>query len=195
MKPERENDLVDLIDRLLNKGLILNADLIISVAGVPLIGVSLKAALASIETMLDYGMMEAWDQSTREWYAKELAKAPVLFMEGEDILLRMFGSIWYSKGIIHTWRHGFWYLTNRRLFLWIRDPAGMLFETSLDKIEALIINTETRFKNQREELALQIDSGEVARLRVMDVVGFKEAIEKACEKKLGIRKESPVMVA
>ena len=74
MKPKRENDLVDLLDRLVNKGLILNADLIISVAGIPLIGINLKAALASIETMLDYGMMEAWDLRTREWYANELAK-------------------------------------------------------------------------------------------------------------------------
>ncbi len=79
MRPERENNLVDLLDRLLNKGIILNADLIISVAGVPLIGINLKAALASIETMLDYGMMEAWDESTREWCKKELkvtAKKP-----------------------------------------------------------------------------------------------------------------------
>jgi hypothetical protein len=73
MEPERENDLVDLLDRLLNKGLIINADIIISVAGVPLIGISLKAALASVETMLEYGMMEAWDQSIREWYSKEAA--------------------------------------------------------------------------------------------------------------------------
>jgi len=79
VEPERENDLVDLLDRILNKGLVINADLIISVAGVPLIGVSLKAALASVETMLEYGMMEAWDQSTREWYSKEkAAKAAVL---------------------------------------------------------------------------------------------------------------------
>jgi hypothetical protein len=73
LEPERENDLVDLLDRLLNKGLIINADIIISVAGVPLIGISLKAALASVETMLEYGMMEAWDQSIREWYSKEAA--------------------------------------------------------------------------------------------------------------------------
>ncbi len=65
MKPERENTLVELLDRLLNKGLILNADVIISVAGVPLIGISLKAAIASIETMLEYGMMEAWDEKVR----------------------------------------------------------------------------------------------------------------------------------
>lgn len=67
MKPERENCLVELLDRLLNKGIILNADVIISVAGVPLIGINLKAAIAGIETMLDYGMMEAWDRSTRKW--------------------------------------------------------------------------------------------------------------------------------
>lgn len=88
MMPERENDFVDLLDRLLNKGLILNADVIISVAGVPLIGISLKAALASIETMLDYGMMEAWDKSTREWYSRELVnRASVPLMDGENIIL------------------------------------------------------------------------------------------------------------
>ena len=110
MKPERENNLVDLLDRLLNKGIILNADLIISVAGVPLIGISLKAALAGIETMLDYGMMEAWDESTREWYRKEITNKKIPLMEGENIFQRTFGYIWYSQGIIQTWRPGFWYL-------------------------------------------------------------------------------------
>jgi len=75
---------VDLLDRLLDKGMILNADLIISVAGVPLIGISLKAALASIETMLDYGMMEAWDQSIRDWYTKDLEnRVAVPLMDGD----------------------------------------------------------------------------------------------------------------
>jgi len=181
MKPERENDLVDLLDRLLNKGLVLNADLIISVAGVPLIGINLKAALASIETMLDYGMMEAWDQSTREWYAKELVKRPsVPLMEGENIVLRTFGSIWYSQGIIQAWRPGFWHLTNMRLFLWNGD---MLFETPLDRIEALMISTETHFKKERSVLILQ-SGGKTARVHVNDEAGFKEAIEKATTKRL-----------
>jgi len=70
VKPERDNSFVDLLDRCLNKGIILNADVIISVAGVPLIGISLKAAIASIETMLDYGMMEAWDKSTKDQYVR-----------------------------------------------------------------------------------------------------------------------------
>jgi hypothetical protein len=74
MDTERENNIVDLLDRCLNKGIILNADVIISVAGVPLIGISLKAAIASIETMLDYGMMEAWDERTRGWCANHYMK-------------------------------------------------------------------------------------------------------------------------
>ena len=57
MNPERESCLVEVLDRLLNKGAVLNADLIISVAGIPLIGVTLKAMIAGMETMLEYGIM------------------------------------------------------------------------------------------------------------------------------------------
>ena len=59
MEPTRTGSatLVDLLERVLDKGLILNADLIISLAGVPLIAVSLRAAIASVETMAKYGMM------------------------------------------------------------------------------------------------------------------------------------------
>lgn len=59
MEPTRTGraTLVDLLDRILDKGLVLDADLIISLAGVPLIAVSLRAAIASVETMAKYGMM------------------------------------------------------------------------------------------------------------------------------------------
>lgn len=50
--------IVELIDRTLNKGVILNADLVITVADVPLLAANLRLALASVETMLKYGMME-----------------------------------------------------------------------------------------------------------------------------------------
>lgn len=61
MEPTRETKagLVDLLDRVLEKGLIIHADVVITLAGVPLIGINLKAALANIETMLDYGMFES----------------------------------------------------------------------------------------------------------------------------------------
>ena len=64
MKPKRDySKLVDLLDRALQKGLYVSADVIITVADVPLIGLNLRLALASIETMLSYGMMRDWDES------------------------------------------------------------------------------------------------------------------------------------
>ncbi len=180
MKPERENNLVDMLDRLLNKGIILNADLIVSVAGIPLIGINLKAALASMETMLDYGMMEAWDERTREWYKKELTNKKIPLMEGENIFQRTFGSIWYSQGIIQAWRPGFWYLTNKRLFLWREE---MLFQTPLDRIEAIMVRKDAYFRQERSVLVVQY-CGKTARICVDDVAGFKEAIEIVSANKL-----------
>ena len=56
---------MDLLDRVLDKGLMLDADLIIHVAGIPLLGVKLRAALAGMETMLKYGIWEDWDEAQR----------------------------------------------------------------------------------------------------------------------------------
>jgi len=36
----------------------MSADVVISLAGVPLIAVNLRAAIASVETMLEYGLMK-----------------------------------------------------------------------------------------------------------------------------------------
>ncbi len=58
--------LVDLLDRVLERGLIIDADIIISLAGVPLIGIKLRAAVAGVETMAEYGLMREWDRSVRE---------------------------------------------------------------------------------------------------------------------------------
>lgn len=48
--------LVDVIDRVLDKGLVINADIAVSVAGVELLGVKVRAALASFETAARYGL-------------------------------------------------------------------------------------------------------------------------------------------
>ena len=60
MKQNTDIGIVELIDRALNKGVILNADLIVTVADVPLLAANLKLALASVETMLKYGVMNDW---------------------------------------------------------------------------------------------------------------------------------------
>lgn len=66
MKPDRENEaLVDLLDVILEKGVVLQADVVITVADVPLVGVSLRAAVAGMTTMTEYGYFEEWDLENR----------------------------------------------------------------------------------------------------------------------------------
>ena len=48
--------LADVIDRILDKGLVINADIIVSLVGVELLGIKIRAALASFETAAKYGL-------------------------------------------------------------------------------------------------------------------------------------------
>lgn len=48
--------LADVIDRVLDKGLVINADICVSIAGVELLGIKIRAALASFETAARYGL-------------------------------------------------------------------------------------------------------------------------------------------
>jgi len=76
IEPSRNGDsgggLADVIDRILDKGLVINADIAVSVAGVELLGVKIRAALASFETAAKYGLefpsgtnleTPAWDEA------------------------------------------------------------------------------------------------------------------------------------
>jgi ribosomal protein L37AE/L43A len=57
--PEKESSkggLAEAIDKILDKGLVINADVSIAVAGVELLGIKVRAALASFETAAKYGL-------------------------------------------------------------------------------------------------------------------------------------------
>jgi len=49
-------NLVDLIDRILDKGVIINADISVSLVGVELLGIKIRASLASFETAAKWGL-------------------------------------------------------------------------------------------------------------------------------------------
>lgn len=70
MEPElpqwhRRATLVDLLDRVLERGVFLRADLVVSVADIPLLGASLSLSLAGAQTMLEYGYLSDWDRGIR----------------------------------------------------------------------------------------------------------------------------------
>ncbi len=58
LRPTRDHveSLADVIDTILDKGLVINADIVVSVVGVELLGIKIRAALASFETAARYGL-------------------------------------------------------------------------------------------------------------------------------------------
>lgn len=170
--------LVDLLDRVLDKGLVIYADLIISLAGVPLIGVNLRAALAGMETMLKYGVMTEWDERARAWESERRKKREVSPVIGEEIILEMLGSYYYSQGIYTAWRMGRIYLTDKRLILYNPGFEKVLFETPLESIRGLALEREVHFTTkERQNLCLLLEVGNIVRLHAVDTPALKEALE------------------
>ncbi|WP_210603126.1 gas vesicle protein [Brevibacterium oceani] len=137
MQPTRDPraTLPDLIEVLLNKGVHLNLDLIISVSDIPLIGINLRATIAGIETMIEYGMMQQWDRDTREWVQRAV-RTHLPLAADEEILAKMAGGH-YQDNFYRTWRPGSAYLTTQRLIIHRRDPAETLWQTRLDAIASV----------------------------------------------------------
>lgn len=170
--------LVDLLDRVLNKGLVLDVDLIISVSGIPLLGVKLKTALSGIETMLEYGIWEDWDEAQRA-YASEHNRIKTPALEGEEVLLEKLSSIWYSEGIYKTWRPGDLYVTDKRVLLHRKEPAEILFEAYYEDIKGFAMKKgEGIEKMEVDYLYLFLNDGEVVWLHPTESLLVKETIEK-----------------
>ncbi|MBM4372513.1 MAG: gas vesicle protein [Deltaproteobacteria bacterium] len=60
----------DLVDRILDKGLVINADIKVSVVGVELLDIRIRAALASFETAAKYGLEFPSGTRLPEWAGK-----------------------------------------------------------------------------------------------------------------------------
>ena len=181
MLPSRDGALVDLVDRILVKGVILHADVIISVSGVPLIGINLKAAIAGLTTMVDYGMMGTWDEQIRKSVLAESIEEASL-NENEEIILKTFGSHYcrdkFNSGV---WRSGYLYVTNKRLFLFRKKPNVVLFETAIDRIKSLSFDMNENLEEKSKPLRVLIEKDnsntEVALLRSVDVYELKRMLE------------------
>ncbi|CCQ35957.1 gas-vesicle-associated protein GvpM [Natronomonas moolapensis 8.8.11] len=68
MKPTKDDThaIVELLDVLLREGAVIQADVVVTVADIPLIGISLRAAIAGMTTMTEYGLFNEWDATHRE---------------------------------------------------------------------------------------------------------------------------------
>jgi Zn finger protein HypA/HybF involved in hydrogenase expression len=73
---DESSTLVDVIDRVLDKGLVINADICVSVAGVELLGIKVRAALASFDTAAKYGLEfpSGTNYETAAWKEAQLGR-------------------------------------------------------------------------------------------------------------------------
>ncbi|NLI13625.1 gas vesicle protein [Pelotomaculum propionicicum] len=176
----REVTLNDLLDRLLTKGLMLNSDVVVSVSGIPLLGLNLRLALGGMSTMLRYGFMTDWDDAIRSAAKKKRVEAGLHLEDGEKLLLSLFGSCWYSKGIYSAWRPGLIYLTDRRLLLCRQEPSETLLDINLWLISGIDNRQVKHFSDQnRQEVWLTMTSGDVVRLHCIDSERLLDTLKKA----------------
>ncbi|ERG89025.1 MAG: gas vesicle protein [halophilic archaeon J07HX5] len=67
MEPTKsKGQVVDLVDVLLENGAVLAADVVITVADVPLIGLQLRLAVAGMARMTELGLLADWDETLRK---------------------------------------------------------------------------------------------------------------------------------
>jgi len=181
MEPTRDArvTLVDLLDRVLDKGLVIQADVIISVAGVPLIGLNLRAALAGMETMLQYGMLTGWDEQIRGLERARVASSEPRLLESEKMILASFGSYWAAQGIYTAWRSGSLYLTDRRLLIWNRAYKELILEVPLTSVQAMELKVQDgpASAHEAKELLLLVEGDQVARIRCAQIQQLKIALE------------------
>ena len=102
LQPERDTRgaLSRLVEVLLDKGVYLDLDLIVTVAEVPLIAVDIRAAIAGVETMIEYGLLGPGEGANGAAVGTERAASSV------DEVLR--SDAWYRepRSTGSVWREG-----------------------------------------------------------------------------------------
>jgi Gas vesicle protein len=58
--------LVDLLDKILDKGVVINGDITLSVGGIDLLALKINLVIASVETAKRYGIELPWEKWARE---------------------------------------------------------------------------------------------------------------------------------
>ncbi|MGP2438946.1 gas vesicle protein [Streptomyces sp. JW3] len=171
----------DLVEVLLNKGAVLHLDLIVAVADIPLIGVSIRAAIAGMETMLEYGMMRDWDEATRAWAERSAVRRALELRDGETFVSRMSGGHLETEGICTGWRPGTVCLTDQRLVVLREEPQEILWQTGLDAVAAVRLEPErTVGGEERLRLRVALADGRQALLSAREPGKLRDLLADAC---------------
>ena len=70
----RQLTIVDLVDRILDKGVVITGDITVSIVGVDLLSLKINLVIASLETAKRYGIKLPWEKWERQQPKKMSAK-------------------------------------------------------------------------------------------------------------------------
>lgn len=62
LAPQQQLTIVDLVDRILDKGVVITGDITISIVGVDLLSLKINLVIASLETAKRYGIKLPWEK-------------------------------------------------------------------------------------------------------------------------------------
>ncbi len=155
LRPNQKFTLGDLLDRLLDKGMWLGADVIIGVAGIPLVGLNLRLLAAGMSTMLQYGLMTDWDAAIRAWERDDRRSKKQAVDLNEPVRWSGIGTIQIGdigEGCVRT---GKIVLTDTRMML-VDERSEQALECPYQGIEAVRF-TSAPVSGAPETARLQID--------------------------------------
>jgi len=166
----RTEPLTDTLDVILTEGTVIDGGILLSLAGVTLAGINLKAALAGGVTMLEHNIMD-----DREVLLQKKREYKVPLRDDDGVIASIFGSYYLDRPSVHPrWQLGRFYITDKRLFFFKPYQEKITFESPLEDIRGWAIIDD----NGREELCLLLGTEEVARLHSQNVGELRTAIEK-----------------
>jgi len=166
----RTEPLTETLDVILTEGTVIDGGILLSVAGVTLAGINLRAALAGGVTMLEHNVMD-----DREVLLGKKREYKVPLRDDDGMITSIFGSYYLNKPSIQPrWQLGRFYITDKRVFFFKPYQEKITFDVPLERIHGWSIRSD----NGREELYLLLGTEEMARLHSQDTRELKAAIEK-----------------
>jgi len=166
----RTEPLTETLDVILTEGTVIDGSILLSIAGVTLAGINLRAALAGGVTMLEHNVMD-----DREVLLGKKREYKVPLRDDDGMITSIFGSYYLNKPSIQPrWQLGRFYITDKRVFFFKPYQEKITFDVPLERIHGWSIRSD----NGREELYLLLGTEEMARLHSQDTRELKAAIEK-----------------
>jgi ribosomal protein L37E len=131
-----------------------------------------------METMLKYGIMQAWDEKTRAWEQENRDKRKQKLTGEKKVVVEILGAFRENAGSSSTWRYGRIVVTDTRFLVYHELFDKVLLEIPIDHIKGISQEEVREFATQtRRELHLLTHENQWHRITAWQLRRLKNALE------------------